>query len=127
MRPIHDRAGALLAYRGRAANDESPSLIFPNGFDPHGAIFSARRIVEGELFFLRDPLHRLAAHENGVENVVAFLTENVTAQQLEQLPTLMEERKCENREMFLARVSGLILYVLRLNLGNGGRRTFAPE
>jgi hypothetical protein len=35
-----------------------------------------------------------------MENVVAFLTENVTALQLEQLATLMDERMCENLEMF---------------------------
>ncbi len=77
--PIDERAGALLAYRGRAVKDESPSPIFPDG---------------------RDPLHALAAHESGIENVVAFLAENVTALQLEQLAALMDERKCENLEMF---------------------------
>jgi len=40
------------------------------------------------------------SHESGIENVVAFLTENVTALQLEQLAALMDERKCENLEMF---------------------------
>ena len=98
--PIHDRASALLADSGRAAKHESPSLIFPNGFDPRGAIFNAHRVVEGELFLVRDPLHALIANENRIENVVAFLTENVTALQLEQLAALMDERKCENLEMF---------------------------
>ena len=98
--PIHDRAGALLAYAGRAVKDESPSLIFPNGFDPRGAIFNAHRIVEGDLFLVRDPLQVLTAHENGIENVVAFLTESVTAQQLEQLAALMDERQCEHLEVF---------------------------
>lgn len=98
--PIHDRAGALLAYGGRAVKDESPSLIFPNGFDPRGAIFNAHRIVEGDLFLVRDPLQVLTAHESGVENVVAFLTETATAQQLEQLAALMDERKCEHLEVF---------------------------
>jgi DNA primase len=98
--PIHDRAGTLLAYCGRAVNDESPSLTFPNGFDSRAAIFNAQRIVEGDLFLVRDPLQVLTAHENGIENVVAFLTENVTAQQLEQLAALMDERKCEHLEVF---------------------------
>jgi DNA primase len=98
--PIHDRAGALIAYCGRTVKDESPSLIFPNGFDPRGAIFNAHRIVEGELFLVHDPHHALTAHESGVENVVAFLTENVTALQLEQLAALMDERKREHLEMF---------------------------
>ena len=57
--PIHVRAGTLLAYCGRAVKDESPSLIFPNGFGPRGAIFNAHRIVEGDLFPVRDPLHAL--------------------------------------------------------------------
>jgi hypothetical protein len=98
--PIHDCAGTLLAYCGRAVNDESPSLIFPNGFDPRGAIFNAHRIVEGDLILVRDPLQVLTAHESGIENVVAFLTESVTALQLEQLAALMDERKCEHLEMF---------------------------
>lgn len=98
--PIHDSAGALLAYGGRAVKDESPSLIFPNGFDPRGAIFNAHRIVEGDLFLVRDPLQVLTAHENGIENVVAFLTETVTPQQLEQLAALMDERRCEHLEVF---------------------------
>jgi len=33
-------------------------------------------------------------------DTVAFLTENVTALQLEQLAAVMDERKCEHMEMF---------------------------
>jgi len=97
--PLHDPAGVLLAYGGRAVNDESPQLLFPNGFDPRTTIFNAHRIVEGDLFLVRDPLRVLSAHESGIENVVAFLTENVTALQLEQLAALMDERKCEHLEI----------------------------
>ncbi len=98
--PIHDRNGNLLAYCGRATKDESPALLFPNSFDPRGAIFNAHRIAEGDLFLVRDPVQALTAQQNGVENVVAFLTENVTALQLEQLAALMDERKCEHLEVF---------------------------
>ena len=98
--PLHDPAGVLLAYCGRAVKDESPLLLFPNGFDPRATIFNANRIVEGDLFLVRDPLQVLTAYESGIENVVAFLTENVTALQLEQLAALMDERKCEHMEMF---------------------------
>ena len=79
--------------------DESPLLLFPNGFDPRTTIFNAHRIVEGDLFLVRDPLQALTAHQNGIENVVAFLTENVTALQLEQLATLTDDRKCEHLEI----------------------------
>ena len=63
-------------------------------------IFSAHRIVDGDLFLVRDPLQVLTARESGVENVVAFLTENVTALQLKQLAALMDDRKCEHLEVF---------------------------
>jgi hypothetical protein len=75
-------------------------MIPPNRFDPRGAILNAHRVVESDLFLVRYPLHALTAHESGIENVVAFLAESVTALQLEQLAVLMDERKCEHVEMF---------------------------
>jgi hypothetical protein len=51
-------------------------------------------------FLVRDPLQVLTARESGIENVVAILTENVTALQLEQLAALMDERKYETLEIF---------------------------
>ena len=42
----------------------------------------------------------LTAHESGIENAITFLTENVTALQLEQLAALIDERKCEHPEIF---------------------------
>src|ERR1700676_3650317 len=98
--PFMTTAGILLAYCGRAVKDESPLLLFPNGFDPRVAIFNANHIVEGDLFLVRDPLQVLTAHESGIENVVAFLTENATALQLEQVAALMDERKCDHLEVF---------------------------
>ena len=100
--PIHDRAGTLLAYCGRAVKDdsESPRLIFPNGFDPRGVIFNAQRLTAGDLFLVRDPLQVLSAHENGIENACCFLTETASAQQLEQLAALMDERGCEQLEIY---------------------------
>jgi hypothetical protein len=98
--PVHDCAGVLLAYCGRAVKDESPTLLFPNGFDPSAVIFNAHKITEGDLFLVRDPLQALTAYENGIENVVAFLTDGITAQQLEQLASLMDERTCERVEIF---------------------------
>lgn len=98
--PIRDRNGRLLAYCGRALRDESPALIFPNGFDPGGVIFNADRITGGELCLVRDPLRVLAAHENGIVNVVAFLTHGITPRQLGMLAALMDERKCETLELF---------------------------
>jgi DNA primase len=97
--PVHDRGGTLLAYCGRAMKNESPTLTFPNGFDPSSVIFGAHRIEPGPLYLVRDPLQVLLAFQSGVENVVAFLGE-ITPQSLEMLSGLMDEKKCETVELF---------------------------
>jgi hypothetical protein len=94
------RGGVLLAYCGQTVKDESPTLIFPNGFDPQSVIFNAHQLVEADLILARNPLQVLTAHENGIGNVVAFLTDGVTAQQLEQLASLMDNLKCERVEFY---------------------------
>ena len=94
--PIRDRAGVLLAYCGIAAsNEQSPRFLFPSNFDPAGAIFNADRIAAGELNLLGNIVQVLEAFQNGVENTVCFLTEGVSAQQLEQLASLMDQKKVE--------------------------------
>ena len=98
--PIHDQSGTLLAYCGHTLKNESPRLIFPNGFNPGGIIFGAHRVQEGSLCLVKEPLDILVAYENGVtNNLVCFLTE-VTPQSLEMLASLMDERKCPSVEFF---------------------------
>jgi hypothetical protein len=96
--PLHDRNGGFICYFGRALSGESPTLAFPNGTDTTH-VFNAHRIKDGELYLVRDPLAALQAYESGVENVVAFLSP-VTAQMLEQLASLMDERRCETVELY---------------------------
>lgn len=98
--PIHDKGGLLLAYCGRTVKGESPTLIFPNGFQPADVIFNAHRVTEGELYLVRDPLQVLTAHESGIENVVSFLTEAISAQQLEMLASLLDEKRCDSVVLF---------------------------
>ncbi|MEO1700925.1 MAG: CHC2 zinc finger domain-containing protein [Pseudomonadota bacterium] len=90
--PIHDPAGRLVAYCGR--DYETGSLTFPTGFDPSAHVFNAHRIEEGELYLTRDPLEVLLAFDNGVENVVAILSETITATQLKKLAAVMEAKGC---------------------------------
>lgn len=97
--PLHDRQGKCVGYFGRTVKDESPPLIFPNNVNPHDFIFNAHQIKEGELSLVRDPLQVLTAYEAGMENCVAFLCP-ITAQMLEQLSSLMDEKKCEHVEIF---------------------------
>jgi len=56
-------------------------------------------VQAGELYLVREPLQVLTAHESGVENVVSFLAP-ITAQSLETLAALMDEKKVETVELF---------------------------
>jgi len=51
------------------------------------------------LYLTLDPLHVLTAFENGVENVVSFLTESISAEQLQVLAALMDEKGCTTVEL----------------------------
>lgn len=98
--PLFSREGVLLAYTGRAVKDESPTLIFPNGFSPESVIFGQERVTPGDLYIVRDPLQVLQAFEAGSENVVAFLTDGISPQQWEQLASLMDEKQCDRSFLF---------------------------
>jgi hypothetical protein len=50
---------------------------------------------EGELYLMRDPLEVLRAVESGVSNAVCFLTDTVSAHQLEMLVALLDANHCE--------------------------------
>jgi hypothetical protein len=80
--------------------DESPALLFPNGFNPACAIFSAHRVTKGDPYPVRDPLQVLQAFESGIENVVAFLADGICPRQFEELSSLMDERKCDIAQLY---------------------------
>lgn len=99
--PIKATDGTLLAYVGVAVTaEQSPKLHFPNGFSPDGVIFGADRVGEGELYLVRDPVQVLTSFEAGMSNVVCFLTETISAVQLEHLAALMDEKKLEHLEIY---------------------------
>lgn len=91
--PIRDWDGNLIAYCGQAVSEEqSPKLIFPNGFEPERYIFNADRVGAGEAILARDPVAVFAASEAGLANLISFLTPEMKSLQLEMLATLMDER-----------------------------------
>ncbi len=98
--PIATKEGRVLGYMGRTVKEESPILTFPNGLSPQEHIFGIDRVTSGSLYLLRDPIDVLKAFEAGYENVVCFLTEEITSLQLECLAVLMDERKCESLSFF---------------------------
>ncbi len=98
--PIVAKDGAIVGFVGRAVKDESPTLTFPNGLDPQAHIFGADRVSGGHLTLVRDPIDVLRASESGCENVVCFLTGDVSPMQLESLAALMDERKCSSLSFY---------------------------
>jgi hypothetical protein len=98
--PVAGKDGAVVGYFGRSTKGESPTLIFPNGLNPHDHIFGADRVTSEPLYLLRDPIDVLKAFESGYGNAVCFLTEDIAPIQLEALAALMDERKCESLSFF---------------------------
>jgi DNA primase len=99
--PVRARDGTVIAYCGRALTDQQqPALIFPNGVTPSEHIFGADRVKEGELVLVRDPIDVLKAYDNGIENVVSFLTEGISSAQLQYLSALMDEAHVETLTLF---------------------------
>jgi hypothetical protein len=98
--PIHNRNGVLLAYCGYALKGEAPRILYPSNFDPSTVIFNAHRVSGNLLLLVRGPLDVLQVSdfddpETG-RSAVCFLTETVSAQQLEQLASLLDEKKMES-------------------------------
>lgn len=97
---LDDRQGICVGYLGYALSEQQqPKIIAPNGVNLGDHLFGASRVQPGPLYLVRDPLQVLAAYENGVENVVSFLSD-ITAQGLVMLTSLMDTVGCETVELF---------------------------
>ena len=48
--PVAGKDGAVVGYFGRSTKGESPTLIFPNGLNPHEHIFGADRVTGEPLY-----------------------------------------------------------------------------
>jgi|GEM_PF-3290945 len=98
--PIHDwRSGNLIAYCGHTVRGETLKLAFPKDFGPAAHIFSGHQAGEGETILMHDPLEVMLARQNGIAGGVSFLTENISAEQLNLLATMMDEKGIATLEM----------------------------
>lgn len=97
--PIRTTDGMLIAYVGVAVSEEQqPRLLFQN-FEPDRYMFNLDRVSgEDGAYIARDPLDVLKAFENGIENVVSFLSP-VTANALLVLANWIDDRGIENVEI----------------------------
>ncbi len=89
--PLRNNTGSLVAYVGRALGDEQPKLLFPRDFNPASVVFNGDTVERGDFAYITDdPLQVLIAHQNGVPNVVAVLTD-MTSEVLSVLAVWMDE------------------------------------
>jgi DNA primase len=96
---LDDRQGRCVGFIGYALGDQQPRIIAPNGVNIAEYLFNAHRVQPGSLYLVRDVLQVLSAHEAGVENVVAFMSD-ITAQSLVMLTSLMDTVGCDTVELF---------------------------
>ena len=70
---IHQTAGKLLAYCGRALKrTQQPLLAYPSGIVP--TLFNLHRLKPAEIHLTDDPLKVLAAHQHDVQAVAVLNT-----------------------------------------------------
>jgi hypothetical protein len=97
--PIHAMDGMLIAYVGIAVNEEQRPRLEFNNFTPDRYMFNLERVSGDDgVYVARDPLDVLTAYQNGVENVIAFLSP-ITAGALDVLSVWMQEKGIENVEI----------------------------
>jgi len=75
--PIHDEAGKLVAYAGRALNGEQPRYLFPRGFRKAQVLFNLHRATRnecrGSVNVVEGFFDCLKIHQAGFRNVVALM------------------------------------------------------
>lgn len=75
--PIHDEAGKLVAYAGRALNGEDPKYLFPCGFRKSQVLFNLHRVASHEgsslVIVVEGFFDCLKVHQAGFQNVVALM------------------------------------------------------
>jgi len=75
--PIHDEAGKLVAYAGRALNGEQPRYLFPSGFRKAQVLFNLHRATRnecrGSVIVVEGFFDCLKIHQAGFRNVVALM------------------------------------------------------
>lgn len=94
--PIHDSgSGGLVAYAGYCLKGEGPDWLFPKGFDPEAHIFHHPASALERPWLMSDPVEVLHAYQNGIEDGIAFLTEQATPEQFEMLARFMRGQEIE--------------------------------
>jgi DNA primase catalytic core len=75
--PIHDEAGRLVAYAGRAFNGEEPRYLFPGGFRKSQVLFNLHRVTSRErnslVIVVEGFFDCFKVHQAGFQNVVALM------------------------------------------------------
>jgi len=97
--PIHDPSGTLVGYFGMSPEDPFGEPTFPKDFDCSQYVFNVDRLKAEAAIICRHPIDVLMAWQNGVENVVAMLTQTLTPKQLVQLSEALNASGIQHLEL----------------------------
>jgi len=128
--PIHDHAGQLVAYAGRAIAGEEPKYRFPTGFRKSHVLFNFNRAVEsGEknAIVVEGFFDTMKVHQAGHANVVALMGSSFSQRQSDLLAghfasaTLMLDGDAAGRQAadVIERSLALRMPVARVDVGIG--------
>lgn len=91
--PLHDEAGALVAYCGRAVDDDAVKYKMPNGFAKSAVLYNLHRQEKGAglLIVVESFLSVYKLWQAGIKNVVALMGSSMSEDQQEEKPGQGEE------------------------------------
>ncbi|MCH8837981.1 MAG: toprim domain-containing protein [Candidatus Marinimicrobia bacterium] len=88
--PIHDMAGNLAAYCGRAINNTQPKYRFPRGFPKSKVVYNLNRVIDSgydEVAVVEGFFDVFTLHKAGIESV-ALMGSSLSQDQKKQLLSL---------------------------------------
>jgi hypothetical protein len=91
--------GHVTGYIGLRIKGEGEDIAIPKGVNVNVYVFGEDHLQEGQAQLVRHPLAVLRAFEMGM-NAVCFLTEDITADQLDQLADVLRKKNVESLEIF---------------------------
>ena len=92
--PVHNKAGGLVAYAGRAIDGAEPKYRFPKGFLKSLEIFNLHSVLKTRIrsvIVVEGFFDAVNVHQSGFQNVVALMGSTLTAAQEKLLTQSFDE------------------------------------
>jgi 5S rRNA maturation endonuclease (ribonuclease M5) len=136
--PIHNAAGELIAYAGRAIDGREPKYRFPAGFRKSLVLFNLHRALATEVrtaIVVEGFFDTLAVHQAGYPMVIGLMGSTLSRHQADMLAThfdrvvLMLDGDEAGRQgaMSIAHILGVRMSVLAISLEDGRQPDQLPS